>query len=214
MSPSRVLRARTTLPAKACPVTELTGLDLAQTGLHSSASWPGRGPGMGDASRYLATCHLTPPLGGDPVGVEAVWAAFSPRGLAPGQRHCAAGEPVWADPPDASSALVNAVRGKIVFIVRGNVDWTTKAQHAEQAGATGVIFINSEDALDPLPVAGGDDQARIPCVMVRKNALSDKRLTQRSFGRGAVPSHANPDGPSFCTITCATMGEVGARAAA
>jgi hypothetical protein len=165
---------------------------------------------MGDGPpRFLATVHLTPPLGGDPVGVDAVWAGFSPRGLAPGQRYCAAGEPVWADPPDASGPIVNAVRGKILFILRGNVDWITKAEHAEEAGAAGVIFVNSEDALDPMPVSGGNEQARIPCVMVGKNALSDKRLTHKSFGRGAVPRHANPDGPSFCTITCATMGEAG-----
>jgi hypothetical protein len=35
----------------------------------------------------------------------------------------------------------------------------------------GVIFINSEDVLDPLPTApDGEQDIGIPCIMIKKNA--------------------------------------------
>ena len=73
-------------------------------------------------------------------------------------------------PPDASTPLANNVQGKVVLIVRGNVDWITKAEYAQQAGAVGVVFINSEDSLDPMPVDNSGKQAAIPCVMIARNA--------------------------------------------
>ena len=51
--------------------------------------------------KIAASCALIPPTGGDPVYVEAVYAAFSPRLTS------ALVEPVWADPSDASSPLTN-----------------------------------------------------------------------------------------------------------
>jgi hypothetical protein len=47
--------------------------------------------------RFKARCHMTPPSGGEPVMIDAIWAAFSSREIEPGQKYCAAGEPVWAD---------------------------------------------------------------------------------------------------------------------
>lgn len=86
------------------------------------------------------------------------------------------------------------------------MDWIVKAQHAEQAGAVGVVFVNSEESLDPLPIAAPGQYSQLPCVMIPKGALNNKLLTCKSFGRGRMPTHSNPDGPSFCKITAATMG--------
>ena len=49
---------------------------------------------------------------------------------------------LW-QPPDASTALKNNVRPKIVLISRGNVDWITKAKYAEAAGAIGIFMSES-----------------------------------------------------------------------
>jgi hypothetical protein len=156
--------------------------------------------------KIAASCALVPPTGGDPIYVEAVYAAFSPRMTS------ALVEPVWADPSDASAPLTNGsevsvrsaslsllvvnslalvnplppclpqVRGCIALVARGAVDWFTKARHAEvhckhravswasvlefltklahllqAAGAVGVIFVNSVESLDPLPVASPNE---------------------------------------------------------
>jgi hypothetical protein len=144
-------------------------------------------------------------MGGDPVYIDAVYAAFSPR---TGTQ----AEPVWADPCDASATLKNSadIKGKIALIARGKVDWFDKVKHAENAGAVGVVFVNTEDSLDPLPVAGNTRlKSKIPCIMVAKNALNTPRLLKKTFGRAPLPTHSNPDGPSACSIFPATLGYAG-----
>ena len=142
-------------------------------------------------------------MGGDPVYIDAVYAAFSPR------TGTTQFEPVWADPCDASATLKNSadIKGKIALIARGKVDWFDKVKHAENAGAVGVVFVNTEDSLDPLPVAGNPRlKSKIPCIMVTKNALNTPRLFKKTFGRAPLPTHSNPDGPSACSIFPATLG--------
>ena len=44
-------------------------------------------------------------------------------------RYCVAGEAVWAMPYDGSAPLTNDVRGRIVFVERGGVDFITKVSN-------------------------------------------------------------------------------------
>ncbi|KAJ1484892.1 hypothetical protein T484DRAFT_1893609 [Baffinella frigidus] len=100
-----------------------------------------------------ATCRFTPPRGGEPVPVEAVFAEFCDRGYEPGQRYSAAGEPVWAQPHDGSAPLTNNVRGKVVLLARSKaaVHIITQCKHAATAGAVAVILVHTGDALEPVP---------------------------------------------------------------
>ena len=54
------------------------------------------------------------------------------------------------DPLDAITPIVNDVRGKIVLIARGKV-----------------------------PVSLDGNKSALPCVMIRKNALDDKKFTSK-----------------------------------
>jgi len=105
--------------------------------------------------------------------------------------------------------LRNNVRGKVAIIQRGEVDFSTKAKYAVDAGAVGVLFVNTEERIEPHPAGNGSDNVQIPCILIAKSALFDPRLQARAgYGR-AVPTHANPDGPSFCIVTPATKGPAG-----
>lgn len=67
---------------------------------------------------------------------------------------CHSDEPAEADssqPPDATAPLVNSVNGKIVVINRGGNTFFDKAQHAANAGAAGVIFVDDNDKLAAVP---------------------------------------------------------------
>jgi hypothetical protein len=80
------------------------------------------------------------------------------------------GEAAIADPFLADSPLVNAdrVRGRIVVIGRGVTQFTDKAKAAAEAGAIGVIFVNTKKRLfDAIGTAEG---ITIPVVAVAISA--------------------------------------------
>ncbi|CEG83864.1 hypothetical protein RMATCC62417_17731 [Rhizopus microsporus] len=79
------------------------------------------------------------------------------------------GELVFAteDQDDTSAAcdpdqILPTVKGKIAMIPRGNCGYLPKAKNAAAAGAIGVVFIGSTNALGPLSVK----DAPIPCIMI------------------------------------------------
>jgi hypothetical protein len=85
------------------------------------------------------------------------------------------GQLQWANPLDASvTPLINAdaVQGKIAVVVRcGKTDFIDKAARAEDAGAVGVIIVNTNDGPELHVCAtpkGATRVLRIPVVMVTK----------------------------------------------
>jgi len=140
---------------------------------------------------YLADCYV----GQDEwnrVRVDAWFTCFCDRNFASGETYCARGETVFARPKAATGPIQN-VRGKIVVIDRGVNTFFEKAQHAVEAGAVGVIFVNTDDDEPPPFVANAGERVQIPCVVVKRSWLT---------GRGARVGRE-------MTITVATMGPSG-----
>eukprot|EP00961_Rhodomonas_salina_P253170 3421519-Rhodomonas_salina.2 len=63
--------------------------------------------------------------------------------------HAARAEMCSVQPLEATTPLQNNVRGKIVVIKRGTNTFFEKAQHAVNAGAAGVIYVNTDDNEPP-----------------------------------------------------------------
>ncbi len=74
---------------------------------------------------------------------------------------------VYADPPLASTALLNAaaVSNRICLIDRGSSTFATKVKNAQDAGAVAVIMVNNIDG-PPSSMGGADPSITIPSVMV------------------------------------------------
>lgn len=66
---------------------------------------------------------------------------------------------------EACGTSATSITGKIVFINRGNCNFTVKVKNAQTAGAVGVIVINNA-AGDPIFMGGSDNTITIPAVMV------------------------------------------------
>jgi hypothetical protein len=86
-------------------------------------------------------------------------------------------EVVMVDPPLADAPLNNAaaLNGKIAMIERGAIPFNDKMTRAREAGAIGIIMINSQAAEDtnPMPIVmSGITGANttLPAVMIRKAA--------------------------------------------
>ena len=78
---------------------------------------------------------------------------------------------VWTDPPQGETPLKNleVVDGKVVAIRRGCSSFIEKALHAQQAGATLVIIVNSEEGVFEMTADDGRI-LNIPVIMVSNAA--------------------------------------------
>ena len=97
----------------------------------------------------LLTVHTEPGDESDKVTLRATPALLGPRSAHVDRALCVMADPPLADDP---TGLANATvaHGRIVFVHRGRVPFTSKIRAAQNAGAAGVIIINSRD--DPILV--------------------------------------------------------------
>eukprot|EP00288_Rhodomonas_lens_P010583 CAMPEP_0177744362 /NCGR_PEP_ID=MMETSP0484_2-20121128/29704_1 /TAXON_ID=354590 /ORGANISM="Rhodomonas lens, Strain RHODO" /LENGTH=905 /DNA_ID=CAMNT_0019258857 /DNA_START=25 /DNA_END=2743 /DNA_ORIENTATION=+ len=126
---------------------------------------------MATPTVYRADCYF----GEDEwrrVRVDGWFTCFCDRAFEPGRTYCARGETVYAEPLEATTPLQNNVRGKIVVIKRGTNTFFEKAQHAVNAGAAGVIYVNTDDNEPPAFTANDGEHVQIPCVVVKKSWLT------------------------------------------
>ncbi|XP_054784228.1 signal peptide peptidase-like 4 [Prosopis cineraria] len=79
---------------------------------------------------------------------------------------------VLADPPDCCSKLENELTGKVILVHRGNCSFTTKANRAEEAGASAILIINYRTELFKMVCDENetDVDIRIPAVMLPQDA--------------------------------------------
>ena len=101
---------------------------------------------------------------------EVTTATFGPPVLSEGT----VGELILADDgtgitTDACEPLVGNFSDSIVLADRGSCAFTTKAAHAQEAGAVGVVVINNEPLGLP-PMTGQDDSIVIPSVGLTQGA--------------------------------------------
>ena len=68
---------------------------------------------------------------------------------------------------DGCSAITNDVTGKIAMIERGTCGFTVKAKNAQDAGATGVVIVNSAAGAWG-SLGGADPTVVIPTIMVQR----------------------------------------------
>ncbi|MBK7701918.1 MAG: hypothetical protein IPI34_02985 [bacterium] len=87
-------------------------------------------------------------------------------------------------PGDACQSVVNAaaLNGNIALVDRGACAYTVKVQAAQNAGAIGVIVVNSLGG-PPVPMAGVGESITIPTVMV---SLADGNLLKAQLANGVV----------------------------
>jgi hypothetical protein len=111
---------------------------------------------------------------GENFYTRAVYTPFSPAASRVFSGDVVAAEPICAETP-----LRNATRvhGNIVLILRGEVAFDVKMQHAFAAGAKGVIFCNTEDELY---LATGTSKHPIPSV------VCDHSTYMRLHGRNLI----------------------------
>lgn len=109
------------------------------------------------------TLHVNSPgaISGDYVASSA---AFGPAASGETQNV------VYAINNDGCTAITNsaAISGKIALIDRGNCTFILKAQNAENAGAIGVIIVDSVAGEAPIAM-GGTGAVGIPTIMISKS---------------------------------------------
>jgi hypothetical protein len=114
------------------------------------------------------------------------------------------GEVVYANPPEACQPLLNAdaMRGKLALIDRNACRFDLKAKHARDAGAVGVLVVNSDPGtpVEMGGVAANVPDLRIPVVMIReqdgariKEQLAAGNIVRAALGYG-TPTLGTFDG--------------------
>jgi hypothetical protein len=90
---------------------------------------------------------------------------------------------VCAEPLRADAALTNSasLSGCVAVIERGGVSFVQKARRAQAAGATAVLFVNTDEELFVIGGEDGDDDITLPVVMVR---ASDGAAFMEDMRRG------------------------------
>ena len=76
-----------------------------------------------------------------------------------------------AEPRDACAKLEGRAEGMFVLVERGSCTFAQKAQFAASANASGMIVVNSNNALLAMPRDNSTSKPEIlPSVMIRKRA--------------------------------------------
>lgn len=88
-------------------------------------------------------------------------------------------------------------KGKIVVIVRGECHFNVKVQNAEDAGAVGVVVINSDDKL--FRMGGGNEDApqQIPSYLITKSDGDALNALFRDSQGGRPVCHQRQQTPSL-----------------
>ena len=120
-------------------------------------------------------------LGASRTRCEFATAAFGASSAQMKNIDAVCAKPLLADRP-----LTNpkALRGRLAIIMRGAVSFATKARHAQQAGARGVIFVNTDEELFIVGGEEGDEDISIPIIGLR--ASDGSALVERSEEAKAV----------------------------
>lgn len=92
----------------------------------------------------LLTVHTEPGDDSHEAILRATPALLGPRSAHVDRALCIMADPPLADDP-TGLANATAARGRIVFVHRGRVPFTCKIRAAQNAGAAGVVIINSRD---------------------------------------------------------------------
>jgi Zn-dependent metalloprotease len=85
------------------------------------------------------------------------------------------------DVTDACEPLVGFTAGRIAVVHRGNCNFSLKAQRVQNAGATGMIVVNTQDSV--FNMSGSNPAIVIPSVMV---ASSDGQTIEAQLGLGVT----------------------------
>ncbi|XP_015961802.1 signal peptide peptidase-like 4 isoform X1 [Arachis duranensis] len=100
-----------------------------------------------------------------------VGARFGPT-LESKEKHATHTRVAIADPPDCCSKLKNKLTGEIILVHRGQCSFTTKANIAEEAGASAILIINNRTELFKMVCEENetDIDIGIPAVMLPQDA--------------------------------------------
>ncbi|KAI3873443.1 hypothetical protein MKW98_008095 [Papaver atlanticum] len=88
------------------------------------------------------------------------------------EKHANHSKLALADPPDLCSPPKNKLAGEVILVRRGNCKFTTKANVAEAAGASGILIINFKKELYKMVCETNetDVDIHIPAVMLPQDA--------------------------------------------
>ena len=78
---------------------------------------------------------------------------------------------VEAVPFKADSAFENAreIDGKIALVLRGTVPYREKVERASEAGAAGVVVVNTSDTLEIMTDKEGVYKSEVPVLMIKSS---------------------------------------------
>ncbi|OVA14014.1 Protease-associated domain [Macleaya cordata] len=101
-----------------------------------------------------------------------------------------------ADPPDCCSTPKNKLAGEIILVHRGNCKFTTKANVAQAAGASGILIINYHKELYKMVCERNetDLDIHIPAVMLPQDAGSILEKSLKNNSQVAVQLYS-PERP-------------------
>ncbi|GAB2232175.1 hypothetical protein Droror1_Dr00011202 [Drosera rotundifolia] len=119
--------------------------------------------------------------GKEDIEYVGVGARFGPT-LESQEKHASQTQLAVADPPDCCSTPKNKLTGEVILVQRGNCSFTTKANIAEEAGASAILIVNNNTGLFKMVCEEeADIDIQIPTVMLPKDAgLSLEGLMQNN----------------------------------
>ncbi|XP_074263328.1 signal peptide peptidase-like 4 [Silene latifolia] len=108
--------------------------------------------------------------GFEDVEYVGVGARFGPT-LESKEKHANRTKLTLADPPDCCSPPRNKLTGEAILVYRGNCSFTTKANNAEDAGASAILIVNNSTELFKMVCeTDADTDIRIPAIMLPNDA--------------------------------------------
>uniref|UniRef100_A0A5B7A898 Putative signal peptide peptidase-like 4 n=1 Tax=Davidia involucrata TaxID=16924 RepID=A0A5B7A898_DAVIN len=109
--------------------------------------------------------------GKEEVEFVGVGARFGPT-LESKEKHANQSKLILADPPDCCSKPKNKLTREVILVHRGNCSFTTKANVADEAGASAILIINNRTELFKMVCEANetDVDIRIPAVMLPQDA--------------------------------------------
>ncbi|GMH22461.1 hypothetical protein Nepgr_024304 [Nepenthes gracilis] len=110
--------------------------------------------------------------GKEDIEYVGIGARFGPT-LESKEKHANQIRLALADPPDCCSTSRNKLAGEVILVHRGNCSFTTKANIAEDAGASAILIVNNSTGLFKMVCEKeADTNIQIPAVMLPQDAGS------------------------------------------
>ena len=129
-------------------------------------------------------------------------AMFGPPCATVAGARCTVGEPMLANSP-----LAGCVEGTVVIVRRGDAKFSQKAVYAQEAGAIGVICINTENKIFPFTAGKQGSLINIPMIMI-SSVDGERLLSELAFDPNSDVSFSFATPVAKRILNCSTTNDV------